>query len=374
MRPASPAWPYALRRSHRIVTRAESWLDGTRLGAVPISDGELSFDDTATLRRRAKLTVPMFDPVSGARWDPSTDPAAPLACYGQRLHIRTGLELPSGGIELMDQGWYLLTRWELDEAAGSIDIDAVDLAQLITDARLYYADAPAEGASVLDEVRRMCDGILPVVVDDDVPDRKVQPATTYDREREKNLDKLTASIGARWLVDDDGALRVAMAYEPVDQTTPVTVALHSGSEGSVIVRSREGARERLYNAVVVTGKAPDGGELTPVGVAEITDADSPIRVDGPYGHKPKYFSSEQLGTDADCLAVAQSMLPDASSVSRSEPVDVLPDPSVELGDVAEVLTQGMPWRGRITAITLPLAPGQMKVTVSNVPRAQEDEG
>lgn len=374
MRPTSPAWSPTITAAHRIAVRVSSWRSGQLLAvSVPITDGAVTYDDTAMLKRRLTITVPARMP-DGTVWDPGDSADHPLAAYGQRLQLKLGIELPTRAVELMEHGWYLITGWQRDESAGQIQVEAVDLAVLLEDARHYREESPPAGNTYAQEFTRLADGILPTRIQGLPLTTTVNPQTVWERERTKNLDDLCRAWGARWHVADDGVLTASPAYAELTPTTPYVARLVSGRRGTVVARTRRGERSTLYNAVVVNGKTSGTGEPAPFGVAEITDPTSPIRVDGPYGRRPRFYASELLTDNAQCLAAAHTMLTAASSVSRSEPIQASPDPALELGDVVQVATGGSSFTGRVTGLALPLtASGPMTVTLASQPAANDTQ-
>lgn len=374
MRATTAEWPLTLTAAHRLAVQISSYRAGVRLAdRIPITAGEITYDDTALLRRRLSITVPATEP-NGVSWDPGDDPTRPLAAYGQRLYVLAGIEHPTGTAELVSQGWYLIQDWTLDETANTLDLDAVDLAQLLADARLYTAESPPDGSTYASEFRRLANGILPVWISPALVDRPISSATVWDQDRTTSLNNLCTAWGARWYIDDRAQLAADLPYPLVQPTDPPVYQLTGGQHGTVVARQRSGDRERLYNAVVATGQAPDDGGPVPYAVAEITDPASPIRVDGPYGRRPRFYASDLLTTTQMCQNAANALLIPASTVSRTEPIDAVPDPALELGDIAAVTTSGGRWIGRVTSITLPLtATGAMNVTLSSAPADEPDE-
>lgn len=378
MRAVSPGYRATLATSHGVRVNVSSWRSGTRLAAkVPISGGSITYDDTATLRRRLALTVPVEDPQALYSWDPGDNANHPLANYGQQLHVELGIIGPTGAAEVFNHGWYLITGWQLSEDDRTVTVTAVDLTQLLVDDRLYWTSGPGKSRTYRSAFTLLVHSNMPVVVDSALSSKTVNSATVWERDRIKNLDDLADAWGARWYIDDNGNAHASLAYTPVTQSTTPQLVLTSGVNGTVVNRSRDATRERLYNAVIVNGKTPSTtGAKQPFGYAQITAASSPIRVTGPYGRKPRFYTSELLTTDAQCTATAQSLLPQVSSVSRSEPVLCVPDPSIELGDVLQVRTQGSRFTGRVSSLTLPLGAegGAMTVTLSNEPELDDEGG
>lgn len=372
MRATSAAWPVAVRNTHRMVSVVESWLEDERLASsVPIASGSIRYDDTGVLKRRLQLAVPAFTP--GRRWDPAGSVTAPLGVYGQTLHVWTGIGYPNGREELLDHGWYLITKWTRDEAEGTVVVEAVDLAQWIIDDALTAPSTPPTGATYVSECTRLVAGILPVIVDPGLVDRLLPSTLVWERDRDKALDELCAAWPARWYVGDDRAVHLAPPYGPVGQSTPPDILLTDGAQGTVTARQRQGDRAAMSNVVVVDGKGDDTATPPvppPHAVAQVTAAASPIRVDGPYRRVVRRYASDLITTQAQADAAADALLVTYATGGRAEGVAAVPDPAIQLGDIGRVDTRdGMRFTGRITAMDVPLTPDDapMSATVAMLP-------
>lgn len=360
--------------SHQIVSVADVWYGGKVLAAdVPIAGGSVSFDDSATLKRTCELTVPAY--ADGVRYDPGADPLAPLNCFGQRLHIMSGMVLPGGDQTLVDLGWYLITSWARNEAEATITVKGADLGLLIADdkALIYYA--PLGGATLAGEAARLVNAILPVRIDSGLTDRAIPyGAPVYGPDRTDSIDEICAAWPARWYVNDNGEVQFAQPYAPVTASTPPDVVVTDGAAGSVLGRARDGDRGRQNNIAVVEGITPDDGTAPPRAVAQINDLASPLRVSGPFGRRPRFVSSPFVATTAEAQAAADAYLDRWTAPGRAEAVSAAPDPRVQLGDVARVYTRdGDTFLGRVTKVDLPLTPSPdgMQLTVSTV--AEDDD-
>lgn len=369
MRPVSPVWSTIVAYSHPMIAQVESWLGEQQLAAdVPFTTGSIDCDDTGTVKRRLTLTVPVRTPERS--WDPVDDPYAPLAVYGQRLHVWAGIGYPDGSTEILNQGWYVITKWSFTESDSTISVEAQDLAQLLVDDRFTQPHSPLVPSSYGQEFTRLIDGIMPVRID--LPDRDMPDAATtvWDRDRDQALNELTAAWPARWYIDDDGTAVAAPPYDAVSDDSPLDVQLTDGSLGTITARQRGSDRGALYNIAVVDGKTNDDGSPGPHAVAQVTSPASPIRVDGPYGRIPQFYSSDLIVTRDQAQATADTNLISYATAGRTEPVTIVPDPALELGDVCRVYTKdGFMCTGRIQKLTLPLTPGDapMDVTVACLP-------
>jgi len=364
MRTVSASWRTLVPYTHPLLSRVDSYLDGQVLATqVPIVSGRIQYDDSGVVKRRLTISVPARD--STRRWDPAGQPLHPLGVYGQRLHVATGIGYPNGGTELLDHGWYLITKWQRDEAGGTVEVEAVDLAQLLQDDRLTKPDSPPASSTFHSEFTRLVAGILPVDLTGAPANRAIgNTSLVYDRDRDKALQDLCDAWPARWYVNDAGAVCPAPVYPLVNDTTPADVILNDGAAGVVVTRARQGERGALYNVMVVDGKAGDDGTAGPHAEASITAATSPIRVSGPYGRVTRFFASDLITTTPQAQASANSLLVTFATAGRAETATMVPDPSVQLGDVARIYTKdGDRYTGRVSTLDVPLTPGEAPMTI-----------
>lgn len=370
MRPTSAAWRELITKSRPVITRVEAWYDGKLTAAeVPITAGDITYDDTAVVRRRLSITVPARDGLTN--WDPGDSTTHPLAAYGQRLAVWTGIRHPGGGVELMSQGWYLITSWERSENGQRITVRAEDLSRLLADARPYAPSSPPYGQKYADEFVRLVGTVLPTAVDPSLPAYTVHPLLLWDGDRVKNLTNLCRGWGARWYVSDSGRATAARDYRPLTPDTKTAVTFTDGQNGTVIERTRGYQRDRLYNAVVVTGKAREDGKPGPYAVAETLTG--PLRTTGPYGPVPRFYASDVITTTQQARDAAVTMLARYSSIGRMDTVECVPNPAVELGDVARLTTAAASFTGRITGLSLPLTATQGAMTVQVSTQPDDDE-
>lgn len=370
MRDVSATWRQTIPYSHAIVTRVDSYRGGVLLASdIPIVGGAMKYDNTGTLRRRLTISVPARDGLT--RWDPGNNAYAPLNAYGQRLRVHTGIVGP-GGPELVDLGETLITSWARDEPNGTVEIEAVDLAQLVIDNLFPYPTTPHAGNTFYQEFQRLVTPLQAAPLDAGLVDR-VMPATStvYDDERDKTLNELVATWGARWYVGDDGKAHAGPLYPAVPTNAVPAFTLQDGTTGTVTQRGRQAQRGALVNLVVVEGKASTTGSgVAPIAVAGITDPASPIQDGGPYGRVVRKFQSDLVITLADAHAAADAQLARLSQLGRAEKVSCVPDASIELGDIGRTYTEdGDAWVGRVATIDLPLTidDGPMLVGLSNQP-------
>jgi hypothetical protein len=138
--------------------------------------------------------------------------------------------------------------------------------------------------------------------------------------------------------------------------------------------SRRGVtRSKTWNAVAVTGQP--GGDLPPVyAVARDTDPASRTRYGGPFGKRPRFYTTSLITTTAQAQAVADAQLAQYLGVARTLSVSAPPNPGLDAGDVITAEVAADEWQRHITeAFTLPLGLGTVGIdTRSNVVEDDDD--
>jgi hypothetical protein len=358
MRPATAAFHATLKTSHAIVTRADLWYDGACVAAdLPVVGGKLTVEADAIMRGRIS-GLSVADPAG--ELVPTLGQAHGLHPYGALIHLRSGVVTPAG-VELLALGWYPVRDVQVDESfrrtpqdgwisAGAVlGVEALDRMIAVADYRFMSPETPPPGATCLSEIRRLCDGLLPVAAwPDGLPDRDVPASIAYQESRLDAVASLAAAAHVDVYADDNGALAVT----PVQQTTGDPVAYLSTTDFVVTVTAKH-TRDGVYNAVVAHG---EDSESAPVSaVAYDTDPDSPTRWDGPCGRVPAFYSSPVLTTVEQCASAAASVLGNyLRGRDRTEKFTAAPHPALQVGDIVAVTTPRAGFVGPLTSIELPL--------------------
>lgn len=363
MRTVTAKWAPTVSRSHTVYTDVYAWYGDTLTALVPITAGQVVFDVTAKGRRRCQLTVPLYS--DGTRWDPGSDPAHPLATFGQRLNIYSGVRHLDGSLELLNMGWYLITATATDEQEGTVTVTGSDMFQKMEEARIISNPWGGFGTTYTyaDVVERMTyvglknpflddPAILPFTITG-LTNRSLAGSVEADEqgERTATLDTLCAAWPAQMAVNDTGALQFS---RPVTAPAAQAVARIVGGTptATLVSRGRQTSRQRIYNAVYAIGTDPATGEQRAYGAAEKTAG--PLSIRGPNGWVSRWYSSPLLLNNAQAQAAANTLLAKGTLYTRTEEVTAVPDPSLELNDTVDVTTEAAgTFRGLISSITLP---------------------
>lgn len=327
------------RRTFRMTARATVTRGGQVLASdIPISTGYEEADDALRVPERVTLSIPRM--VDGVDWSPQ-DHDSPLAPYGQRLHVKLGIDLGADGTEWLDRGEFLIYQSGLSADETSVDVTAQGLLTLVDEAGLIVPFAP--GATFEASVRQLIEPGLTVALHPDLTggDATVPSTLNFDDDRLGALLQILEAWPARAQVLPSGYLLVMPAdYYPGGATVQRYNFDTDDGFGqrfaNVIHVSGSMTRDGIYNAVVARGMAADGGEV--VGVA--IDRSSPTGTDGPFNRLPVpyYYFSPLLDTAAKAQKAAATTL---DRVARPQPrrwkMTCSPDPRLLLNDLVDYL-------------------------------------
>lgn len=302
---------------------------------VPIISGVEEFDASSAVPERVTITVPRV--VDGRDWAP-VDAFSALAPYGQRLRVQLGVGMLGQQLEWFDRGEFLIIKTAADQER--VTVDAAGLLYLINEARLVSPYQPS--GTFVSTVRGLLEPALTVIIDSALPDRAVPASINFDEDRLQALQELLDAWPAVAQMGADGALRV-MVPRSVTQSTfadwdlyDYVVPDQSDVRPTVITTTGDGDRDGVFNAVVVRGTAPDGGQLQ--GVAYDTGPGA-ASYGGPFNPLPVpyYFSSPLLSTQDQCAAAAKTVLARIRRTTYgTTEVRTVPVPVLQGGDVVRL--------------------------------------
>jgi len=347
----------AVQRSYTMDVRAESWLGGQLIADdIPISDGSETCDRSLNIPEQVSLTVPRRD--KGFDWDPGTDPAHPLAAYGQMLRIDYGLDV-GGQMEWINRGWFLITESSTD--GDTVTVNAAGLLTLIDEAQMVAPFQPSSTDTLASVIRALVEPALTVSFDGALIDRAVPLGMQWDSDRLGGVTEVLAAWPADMRVTEDGYLLV----EPVDDSGTPVLSLTDNTGGTVVRWQGSTSRDGAFNVVVAQGEDSAGNQLT--GVAYDTDPNSPFVWGGSFNPLPVpySYSSSLLTTIAQCRsAAASTLLRLRRTASRKISVTMVPHPGLVTGDIVSITGAGLSAAPCvIESLSLPYSPGEQSLTV-----------
>lgn len=356
--------------------RISSWLGAEMLSDdVPIMTGRITADVSSEVPERLSFTVPAATIVDGYRfeWCPRDDWHHPLARYGQQLQVQILVtSAVTGTVWDTTVGRFAIQNWtEADD--GSIAVEAAGLLQRVADARIVSATGPLPNGTLVSETRRLVSGTgLSVTFDPALADRTCPQAMEWSDDRLGALYDVADAWPARLRTDPWGMLHL---LPPLPEEPEPTAALVDGVRGVVVSAPRADTRDRIYNRVVARSADADDPEAAPIqAIANVTTG--PMSTSGPYGIVTRFYASPLITTQAQAKASAETILATSVVPSRSVPVELAPDPRIDIDDPVQVRLGDAEWSGYVTSYDLPLTvpDGAMTLTIGIGRIDDEEEG
>lgn len=317
--------------SHRLRTQVDSVAPGElipRALNIPFEDGVVDVDSSRRIRRVLNLRI--ADPV----WLP-INPGDPLDPYSARLNVSQGIEFPDGSFEMVPVGVFRVESVEGDGIRGPVEVVGHSLESVVIDDRF---ESPRQGSGA------SCVALIQTLILESNPAAEILvltasdatvPPTTWDEDRWGAIEELATAIGCEVFCDPAGRYVIADVADPA--TAVPTYEISVGAEGSLKRIARGFHREGVYNAVVVRSSATT--DTAPIQqVARDNDVASPTRYGGPFGKVPRFWSSPLITTIGQALLAAQTILFKSLGMARAISVEGLPDPTIDAGQVARVVT------------------------------------
>lgn len=349
----------ALTRSHTAYNRIDVLnRAGTVLySSLPFIDGDVRATLTSRVARVLSLTVEStYFPLlpSGA-----IDTGGLLAPFGNRIRAYRGIVYGDGSIVSFPVFYGRIESIAMRKD-GSISLEANDLAADVVDAVFETPQSSVTSNTISTEFRRLVTGALSDATfgTSDLTGTKIAPIT-WQSDRAQALDDMSATVSMTWYPLADGSFvqRLTPWTKP-GQVAQVSFAdgtnATPGTQDQIADWSITVSRTGVYNSVVFTSERQDGS--APVySIVRDTDFTSPTYVLGDFGKKPLLVQNQAAMTQSQCLSAAQSVLKSAKAITQTwDSVSIIPDASLELGDLVQVQAEGASSTQVITGFTLPL--------------------
>lgn len=349
----------ALVRPHNVYNRVDVLdRDGTvLLAGLPFIDGSVR----ATLNSRVARVLTLSVDRS---WFPllpngSIDTSGLLTPYGNRLRAYRGITYGDGSQAVFPVFYGRIETVGMT-GAGSVSLSANDLAADVVDAQFESPQSSNPANTISTEFRRLVTGALSDAVfgASDLTGVKIPPLV-WQNDRAQALDDMSATVSMLWYPLADGSfVQRFVPWTKPGQAAQLTLADGTGAAPGVnnaiadwtITVSRTG----VYNSVVFTSERQDGTAPVYATVRDVNPA-SPTYFLGNFGKKPLLIQNQSALTQSQCLSAAQSALKAATAVTQTwDPVTIVADASLELGDLIAMSAEGAASTQVIVGFTLPL--------------------
>lgn len=349
----------ALVRPHTVYNRVDV-LDrhGTVLQSdLPFVDGSVRAALTSRVARTLSLTV-------DRSWFPLTssgaiDTGGLLAPFGNRLRAYRGIIYGDGSIVQFPVFYGRIEQVQMARS-GTVSISGNDLAADIVDAQFETPESSVTTNTISVEFRRLVSEALPDAAFgvSDLTGTLIAPVA-WQSDRAQALDDMSATVAMTWYPLADGSF----VQRLTPWTNPGQVAQLSFADGTDAAPGVNNAiadwtitvsRTGVYNSVVFTSERQDGSAPVYAIQRDVTPT-SPTYYLGNFGKKPLLIQNQAALSQSQCTAAAQSNLRQATAITQTwDPVSIVPDASLELGDLLAMRADSASSLQVITGFTLPL--------------------
>lgn len=349
----------ALARPHTVYTRVDVL---NRAGEV-LQSG-LSFIDGSVRATLSSRVARVLNLTVDRSWFPllpsgQIDTGGLLAPFGNRLRAFRGITYGDGSVVSFPTFFGRIEQIQMGRS-GQVALTANDLATDVVDAKFETPQSSNPANSISTEFRRLVREALEDATfgESDLTGLKIASVAWQD-DRAQALDDMSATASMLWYPLADGSF----VQRLTPWTKPGQVARISLADGLKIQNDAGGtiadwtitvSRTNVYNSVVFTSERNDGSAPVYATVRD-TDPTSPTYFLGNFGRKPLLVQNQTALTQAQCLSAAQNVLKQARAVTQVwDPVKIVPDASLELGDLVSMSADGAADTQVITGFTLPM--------------------
>lgn len=328
MYPVSDRFLARLAESHSPVTLVQLFLTDGRVVDVPHTGGSVTVDMAQSVRRTCTVTCA----------DPALIPRVPtdqLATYGAQLRISRGVDFGDGTRELVPLGVFRLDDVDGDVSDGPVSLQGKDRSVIVADDKFTapYRVTGTVVSAITELIRRSIPAadIVSEIADTPIGTR------IFDVEADPwaGVQEIAAAAGAECYANADGVF-IIRTLPDLLTTDPVWSI--EATEGGVYIRANRAMNaDGVHNGVLARGENTSDN-VAPVSALVVdNDPGSPTYWSGPFGRRPKFYSSSTLITTAGCQAAATLLLAKAKAPNASGDISSLPNPALEPGDVLRLM-------------------------------------
>ena len=261
-----------------------------------------------------------------------------LAPYGNAVKAYLGIEMGDGNTQYT---WQVfggrISRTRLS-ANGVVTVSCYDRAADVLDNGFTAPFSSSVGIRVDTQMRELIsDGYPQATFGPSDSFGQTMPLLTWDSDRGAPLDEMAQTLGAFWypLANEQFVIRRipwTIAGSPV-------VTLSDGDDGIIVDYGVERDRTNVYNVITTTGERADG--TTPVYATAVDDNPaSPTYSRGNFGRRTRQTHLQTPQTTGSVQSAANDILRSSKALTESWDLSIIPDASLELGDVVDLAVAG----------------------------------
>jgi hypothetical protein len=362
VRTVSDRWVQTAASADQTVVETVEVLDeqgNVTLELETVSEGSVDEDESTIVRHDFSVTV--IDEDGDLIPLIANDTLAPIA---RRLRVSRGFVWPGTPPETVPlvTGW--LTSVSARSESGEVRVTGMDrMARLQSPSpRPVYINA---GRRADLAIRDLLWTIDPTVEFDLMVSEWTLPRLSYEIETDiasqaAGPDGLAEAVGAELFVNRDDR----MEMRPVPTATGLPVARFvEGPSCTVVSADWTWDSDDIRNGVIVTAQHSSMSAAAR-GEAWDDDPESEYFRGGTYGERPRFVSTEKATTPGQATAMARGILERDLGGSFEIDLEIVPDPSIEVGDVVYVDLPSVKRTGLYVVARLGFSLGSISATES----------
>jgi hypothetical protein len=358
----SGIYPGALAHPHRVYVRVDVHAGNGALLQEDVAFQGGSVNATLTSRVARRLSLSLTEA------DYPLEPDDLWAPYGNLVRAYRGIEYGDGSTEFWQVFEGRIEDVSLDPD-GQVDVICLDRAADVVAANFEAPYVSAAGP-ITEAFRQLVLDVFPdAVFDEDALDliHESTPRLIFESDRAQACDDLASTAGAFWFPLADGTFTMLrVPWTTGDQTSLYTLA--DGPDGLVLASSLSRSRTEVVNVVTVYTERADGtpplfytavddDHHSPTFVGSDFDDDlhSVPFTGGNFGVRVKQVSLQTPTSQAQVRTAAQTLLRRGKALRETVALRVVPDASIELGDVFTADVRGRETLQCVAGYNLPLS-------------------
>lgn len=337
MYPVTPQYGDAVRNGGVQYVVCDAYRGGAAVVAdLPITAGSVTDESRPGIRRT--LDIELF-PTLGLY-----DLLAPI---GTELRPRSVVRYPSGRTKTVPFGVFDIDTQSMSYGAGgTIKLKGSDKWVRIQRARFLKPFASTPGALVVDQIVALIRGALgatePVTIT--ATSTATVGALVWERDRDKAINDLAESIGARVSFDREG---VATIEDLPTIGAEAVWTVDASPVGILLGGTRDRNRQRTYNVVIAASDKADGEAPFPPQIVWDNDPTSPTYAGpdpianpgaaGPFGIVPYFYTSPLLNTAIQADQAARTILARVTGMASQLSLEFIRNHALDSLDVIDAL-------------------------------------